>query len=72
MALNIWPVDPARLRECEGHTLSRDTRMKLLFNGNAFDGDKIEPRRDRLPFAIMGALLVVGCAWLAGAMVGAW
>lgn len=64
MPRTIRSADPARLRELEGQTLSKETRMKLLFNGNAFDGDKIEPRRDRLPFAIMGALLVVGLVFL--------
>lgn len=66
MALDIRPVDPARLRELEGQTLSSETRAKLLYGGNGFNEGRtfIERRRDRWPFRILGVLLVVGCAWL--------
>lgn len=54
-------------RRAEGQ-ISDETRAALLSCSLSTRPD----RRDRLPFAIMGALLVVGCAWLAGAALGAW
>lgn len=49
-----------RARHAEGQ-ISDDTRRALLSCSLSTRPD----RPDRWPFRIMGALLVVGCAWLA-------